>query len=80
MIYKRIIPAHGKISIPDCEKVLSVGVDTQGERCLWYIHNPGCRPCELNILFTGEEVDERYMIHLGTAKHGSLISHVFGRY
>ena len=71
-----------EIDVPEDSSILHVGLDTEGNPCLWEMHTPGalCTPRKVRIINTGEpfmcSVEDK---HVGTIvwERFNLVLHVF---
>jgi len=67
------------VNVPKGATFLHVGVDPQGEPCLWAEVDPGANvePWILSVVMTGGDVPFRPRRHLGTFLVGSIVAHVY---
>ena len=84
-IFKYYI-SPGQIFIDAYEdtKIISTGVDPQGDLCIWVIVNPENPPKKIEILCIGtgwdlpEFTDKTYYLQfIGTVKHNIYMWHIF---
>lgn len=70
-----------KIEMPISSKIISVGLDPQGDLCIWAIVDPeeGKSMREFAVVGTGWPMKDslEYWTFLGTVKQGPYMWHVF---
>lgn len=88
-IYKYILPnlnSTSTILLPMCAEILSTGLDSEGQLCMWALVNPEHIDKKVRTFInvgTGfslcQPFDRVNLSYLGTITRGMLVHHIFER-
>lgn len=82
VIYKYPLTVGGQyVKMPLQSKLMNVGLDPQGELCIWAIVDPDQPLIEIvfGVFGTGQEISEKVDLgrYLGSVTSGQFVWHVF---
>lgn len=83
--YPLMITDRQSIAMPTGAEILSVGIDPQGNLCLWVLVDPTLGPLQMNpfivhVIGTGNRIPDAHMLKfVGSVTMSPFVWHVFVR-